>query len=121
MASTTLTETVNESGYSAGRSSTLVYTRTNASAPEKRYLSQDLTTTPVQIVIPTNTQDVYIQGPSGNSINIVIAGDSGATAGSEDIPLHPTEESRLAVISGTTLLYMASASSTITGVVIRFE
>ena len=121
MPSTTITETVLHSNYSAGRSATYTYTRTNASAPEKKYLSQDLTTSLVQVVIPTGTKDVYIQGPNGNSINILIAGDTGATVGTEAIPLHPTRRSRLAVISGTTLLWIASESSTISGVVIRFK
>lgn len=122
MPTSTLTETINRTGYTNGRSVPISYTRTNSGAPAKGVLYEDLASNTLeQITIPSGSEWVYITGPSGNTTNILIAGDTGATVATETIPLHPTRTSRLAVVSGTTLLWACGDGGAITGVRFLFK
>lgn len=88
----------------------------NTAAPGTRDL-MTLTTTPAIVTIPANTLFIVIVPPSANTINLKVSGAAGETTGAL---LHPTNPTILPVPATSPNLYLASASSTITGVQLYF-
>jgi hypothetical protein len=69
-----------------------------------------LTTTPTALTIPSGTAEIYIQGVSGTTQNIVIGGAGVALANMAT--LHPTKKNFLSVPSSSPSVLIAIASGT---------
>jgi hypothetical protein len=78
----------------------------------------DLTTTPTTIAVPTGARYVLIAPPAGGTINVVVGGTGVALANMATTdPINP---SLLSLPASAPSVLLASASGTVSGVIVAF-
>lgn len=78
----------------------------------------NLTSTALQITVPSGARFAIIQGPSGNSTNLGVS--SANTTYSNMLVIDPVNAAEIPLIASSPTLYMACASGTVSGVQIFF-
>ena len=92
-----------------------IFNLSNASAVGQQTII-NLTTTPTAITIPTGALYAWIQGPAGNTANILYGNDNSGAAHMQIT--HPTNPTMIAFIASSPVMYMACSAGNVAVTVI---